>query len=175
MFVETRKYWPLTVVFVLLSHDLNGQTAFRTTRASLTRALELHESAVALYAAPKRAAEAAGLHIEEAQHRASTDPEAVEALIMAGNLFNYAQRPVSARRTLEQAAERALAMGDVRTAAQAYLNAAFIAHESGNRYEVQRLGRKAVLLMESPLLEPRDRSSIRNRFKVKSAFAALFK
>jgi hypothetical protein len=64
-------------------------------------------------------------------------------------------------------------MGDVVTAAEAYTNAAFLAHKINNKSETQRLGRKAILLSESPLLQVEHRLTIRNRFRVIPTFAEL--
>jgi hypothetical protein len=141
--------------------------------AAGTRAAELNRQAVALYSVPARAGDAARLHVQEVSLRTASDPEAVTALVMAANLYSYSKQPITARKTMERAAERALAIGDVVTAAQAFTNAAFLAHENNNASETQRLGRKAVLLSESPVLSQEERTTIRNRFRVSPVFASL--
>jgi hypothetical protein len=45
----------------------------------------------------------------------------------------------------------------------------------GNTAEVQRLGRKAILLSESPLINAQERANIRNRFRVNPGYAELLK
>jgi hypothetical protein len=153
-----------------------AQTSVKASSSSaLAKAIATHDSAVSLYSQPTRARDAARLHMREVRYRDARDPEAVEALIMAANLLNYSNELWSARKTMEQAAERALNIGDVVTAAQAYTNATFIAAKGNNHSEVQRLGRKAVLLAESPLIDPQQRAAIRNRFQVNPRFAELLK
>jgi len=154
-----------------------AQTSVKSsgTERALTRALQLHDSAVALYSQPRHAAQAARFHLKEVSFRSKADPEAVEALVMAANLFNYAQQPINARNIMEDAADRALAIGDVLVAAQAYTNAAFLAQKVGNLDEMKRLGRKAILLSDSPLLGTEQRQEIRGRFRVSPTFAELLK
>ena len=153
------------------------QTATKSSEPNgrLGRAIELHERAVALHSQPARAAEAARLHRWSAQLRSSTDPEAVKSLAMAAHLFGYAKRPLDARRTMEEAAERALAMGDVARAAQAYVEATFFAEKLKNRSEIERLGRKALLLAESPVLATEERAAIMNRIRSTPSLAGLVK
>jgi hypothetical protein len=176
MFTQTRIVLAIlvgAVCFTPVTAKAQMTVKARAPNTALTRAIELHDSALALYSQPSRAAEAARLHVRETSFRSAHDPEAVEALIMAANLFNYAGQPVVARKTMERAAVRALAMGDVVTAAEAYTNAAFLAHKINNKSETQRLGRKAILLSESPLLQVEHRLTIRNRFRVIPTFAEL--
>lgn len=178
MFTQTRTALAIltsVVCFAPLSVQAQTSVKARAPNTALGRAIQLHDSAVALYSQPQRAAEAARLHVREASFRSVRDPEAVGALIMAANLFNYARQPVVARKTMERAAARALAMGDVVTAAEAYTNAAFLAHKINNQSETQRLGRKAILLSESPLIQAEDRLTIRNRFRVIPTFAELLR
>src|SRR5215204_5097243 len=87
------------------------------------RAEALHNGGVALHANLTRAAEAARLHVESARMRQSDDPQAVNCLTLAAHLFSYSNRPMQARKTMEQAAERALAMGNVALAGRAYVEA----------------------------------------------------
>lgn len=67
--------------------------------------------------------EAARLHEESARLRAADDPKAVTSLRAAGMYLAY-DRPARAAELLVEAAERALAMGDVVTAANSYIDAA---------------------------------------------------
>lgn len=155
---------------------LHAQTSAKASdNGAYAKALALREEAVALYAQPKRAAEAARLHVREARLRGPRDREAVEALIMAARLFSYANRPFDSRKTMEQAGDRAIAIGDVATAAHAYLDAAFIALNAREPAEVQRLGRKAFLLTDSPLLSLVERDQLRKRFKGEPSFAQIVK
>ena len=92
---------------------------------------------------------------------------------MAGYLFNYAKRPLDARRTMEEAADRALAMGDVFRAARAYVEAACFAEEQQDRVATARLGNKALLLVSSSRITAEERTSIRNRIRTSSTLASL--
>lgn len=107
--------------------QISDKSSYPITSAA--RATALHEQAVALHAQPIRSADAARLHLQSAALRPTSDPQAVECLAMAAHLFNYAKRPLQARRTMESAAERALSTGDVKRAAQAYIEAAFLANK----------------------------------------------
>ena len=67
--------------------------------------------------------EAARLHLESAALRASDDPQAVASIRSAALHLAY-DRPTRSAELFAQAAERALAMGDVATAAESYIDAA---------------------------------------------------
>ena len=150
--------------------------ALRSPDASrIARAVELEKQAVELHAQPKRAYEAAQLHIQSASLRDLEDPQAVQSLAMAAHLLGYADRPLEARHTMEEAATRALAMGDVVRAAAAYTEAAFFAQKAQNKGELNRLGRKAILLSSSPLLRPEERQAILGRFTTTPTFGVLLK
>lgn len=137
------------------------------------RADALQDNAAALHGQPQRYAEAAWLYRESAALRPLADARAVEALTSAAHLYNYANRPLDARKVMEQAARRALARGDVVRASQANLDAAFFADKQGNRSQVNRLGRAALTLAGSPLLNAQQRASIVDRIKASPGLAAL--
>lgn len=176
MFVQAR-IRTITLTLLLVPTVIHAQTRVKSSAdfTPLARAIVLHDSAVALYNQPTRSADAARLHLREAAFRDARDPEAVEALLMAANLFNYANQPISARKAVVQAAERALAIGDIATAAEAYTNAAFLALKKGSKSEMNRYAWKAILLTESPLMEQAKRASIRSRFGATPHFAELMK
>jgi hypothetical protein len=71
----------------------------------------------------------------------------------------------AARGNLALAADQALARGDLRNAAMAYLDAAWIAQEQRNPRQVYELGHRAEMLAESPLLGMSDRAAIMQRIK----------
>ena len=160
---------------VLSASNAQAQTSIKSSQplARAARAIELQEQAVALHSQPARAAEAARLHRASAYLRNPEDAEAVQSLAMAAQLFGYAKRPREAQRTMEEAAERALAMGDVVRAAQAYVEASFFAHQQKNRGETQRLGRKALLLTSSPLLAADQLAAIMTRIRLNPALASF--
>jgi hypothetical protein len=154
-----------------------SQTSVKSSQpiGRLARAVELQERAIALHAQPTRAAEAARLHKWSASLRDADDPEAVRSLAMAAHLFGYANRPFDARVTMEEAAERALAMGDVVKAAQSYVEATFFAQKQKKQSEIERLGRKALLLAASPLLAAEQRTAIMQRIRSNPSLAGLVK
>lgn len=129
------------------------------------RADSLHAEALALQEDPARATDAARLYKDEARLRLHDDPAAVDQLLLAAHLLFIANRPLEARRTLEDAAERALGAGDVQRAALAYIEAAFVADREGNKAEMQRLGRRAELLSISEYLTPEQRQEIARRLR----------
>jgi hypothetical protein len=154
--------------------QVQSQTA--TTQEQISRlahALELEHRAKTLHEYPARAAEAARLHRQSAHLRSANDPEAVASLALAAYLFSYAKRPLEARKTMEEAGDRALAMGEIFRAARAYMEAAFFADEEQERAETARLGHKALLLSGSSRITEEERTSIRNRIRTSSALASF--
>jgi hypothetical protein len=139
----------------------------------LTRADQLEKQAGELHDQLARYPEAARLYKQSAALRAEADPRAVEALAMAAHLYNYAGRLFDARKTMEQAAKRALAGGDVLRASIANMEAAMFAYKDGNLEEMQRLGRKALKLSESPLLTEEQRATIVSRLRSNHSVASL--
>jgi hypothetical protein len=135
----------------------------------------LQDSAAALHDQPVRYSDAARMYRESAALRAWTDAKAVEALASAAHLYNYANRLNDARRTMEQAAQRALARGDVVRASQANLDAAFFALKQGRQLEVDRLGLIAMRLADSPLINAEQRDLIMKRIKASPAVGSAAK
>ena len=80
--------------------------------------------------------EAAQLHEESARLRAMDDPKAVSSLRAAGLYLAY-DRPARAAELLVEAAERALAIGDIVTSATSYIDAASVL--TGTRYRTTTL------------------------------------
>ena len=66
---------------------------------------------------------------------------------------------------MAHAAERALARGDLRAAALAYLDAAWIAQEQEKPNQVWELGHRAEILAASPLVSESDRGVILQRIE----------
>ena len=154
------------LVILIAPAGLQAQSAYKSSgdNDAYAKALELHAAAAGLYDQPGRFEDAARLHVLEAHFRSPRDPEAVEALAMAARLFTYANRLFDARQAMEQAGDRALSMGDVARAANAYLDAAFVARKARKEAEVLRLARKAYLLTDSPLLSSNQKGEVRKRF-----------
>src|SRR5687768_8528231 len=109
--MRIQKFIATAIVGVLAAGPTLVQAQSATTAEQISRmahALELEQRAKALYVDPARASEAARLHRQSAHLRSANDPEAVESLAMAAHLFNYSKRPLAARNTMEEAADRAL-------------------------------------------------------------------
>lgn len=167
-----RRSFTLALVLSVLPSLAVTQTATRS-EARIVTADELEQRAAALLDQPQRYSEAARLFKESAEMRAETDPRAVSALMKSAHLFHYANRLFDARKAMEQAAERALAGGDVVSASKARVEAALFAHKQGKTNEAERLGRSALHLAESPLLSAEQRDAIVTRLRSNPVTAAL--
>jgi hypothetical protein len=134
------------------------------TLTSAARADSLHEAAVALVAA-HRWSDAARLHRRSAQLRDADDPLGFRCLKEAAALEYATGNRSGARTAMAAAAGHALARGDLRAAALAYLDAAWIAQEQKNPRQVWELGHRAEMLADSPLLGAADRAAILQRIE----------
>lgn len=132
------------------------------TIVSSVTADSLHEAAAALVAA-HRYRDAARLHRRSAELRAADDALGFRCLSEAAALAYAAGDRSVARADMAKAAGHALTRGDLRTAALAYLDAAWIAQEQRNARQVWELGHRAEMLAESPLLGAADRAAILRR------------
>ena len=134
------------------------------TLVSSVQADSLHEAAAALVAS-HRWRDAARLHRRSAELRAADDPLAFRCLSEAAALAYATKDRSAARGDLAKAAGQALARGDLRAAALAYLDAAWIAQEQKNPRQVWELGHRAEMLADSPLLLASDRAAILQRIR----------
>ena len=134
------------------------------TLTSAARADSLHEAAAVLVAA-HRWRDAARLHRRSAQLREPDDPLGFRCLKDAAALAYAAGDLSGARTDLASAAGQALARGELRSAALAYLDAAWIAQEQKNPRQVWELGHRAQMLADSPLLGRADRAAILGRIE----------
>jgi hypothetical protein len=132
------------------------------THTTSARADSLHDAAVALVAA-HRWRDAARLHRRSAQLRDADDPLGFRCLNEAAALAYATGDRSAARADLAAAAAQALARGELRSAALAYLDAAWIAQEQKNPRQVWELGHRAEMLADSPLLGTADRAAILRR------------
>jgi hypothetical protein len=132
------------------------------TVVSSVKADSLHDAAVALVAS-HRWGDAARLHRRSAELRGAEDPLGFRCLNEAAALAYATGDRSGARNDLAAAAGQALARGDLRAAALAYLDAAWIAQEQQNPRQVWELGHRAEMLADSPLLGPSDRAVILRR------------
>ena len=134
------------------------------TLTSAARADSLHEAAAALVTA-HRYGDAARLHRRSAQLRDADDPLGFRCLKDAAALEWAAGDRSAARTDMTAAAGQALARGDLREAALAYVDAAWIAQEQKNPRQVWELGHRAEMLADSPLLGAADRAAIMGRIE----------
>ena len=129
---------------------------------SAAKADSLHDAAVTLMTA-HRWRDAASLHRRSAELRSPDDPLAFRCLSEAAALAYATNDRSAARGDMADAAGQALARGDLRSAAHAYLDAAWIAQEQKNPRQVWELGHRAEMLAASPLLAESDRAAILQR------------
>lgn len=128
--------------------------------AATIRAEALEREARALFTNPKQYGRAAQLLEEAAGAREMGDPERIRDLELASRLTFYRGNERKSQLLMTQAAEEALAMGDVVTAAHNYTDAAFAAKAGKRPVEAIALVKKATLLAASPLLAKEDRAAI---------------
>jgi len=129
------------------------------TLTSSAKADSLHDEAAALVAA-HRWGDAARLHRRSAELRDADDPLGFRCLKEAAALEYATGDRTTARTDMTAAAGQALARGDLRSAALAYVDAAWIAQEQQNSRQVWENGHRAEMLADSPLLGPGDRAAI---------------
>jgi hypothetical protein len=155
------------VVVLLATAGLPGAAAAQyrlPTIVSSVKADSLHEVAIGLREAG-RWRDAARLYRRSAEFRAADDPRGSKCLTEAAALAYAAGDRSGARTDLAHAAERALARGDLRVAALAYLDAAWIAQEQKKPSHVYEFGHRAEILAASPLLSESDRGAILQRIE----------
>jgi hypothetical protein len=134
------------------------------TLVSSVQADSLHDAALAMKRAG-RLRDAARLYRRSAELRPAEDPVGFQCLNEAAALAYAVGERSAARNDMAKAAEHALARGDLRAAAHAYLDAAWIAQEQKKPRQVWELGHRAEMLGHSPLLGESDRATIFQRIR----------
>jgi len=158
-----RRLSTAAAVFAILALPAAASAQYQLpTLTSAARADSLHEAAAALVAA-HRWGDAARLHRRSAELRDPEDPLGFRCLKEAAQLAYAAGDRTTARTDMAAAAVHALARGDLREAALAYVDAAWIAQEQKNARQVWDLGHRAEMLAGSRLLSPSDRAAIMER------------
>jgi hypothetical protein len=145
------------VLLLLLPAAALAQSA--STRVPTTaRAEDLHLQADQLLETSQIASwpDAAGLLAQAAAQRAADDVAAVGEWAIAGELYHFTGSLSRAQASLEHAAERALANGQVLESARNYLKAAVVANERGRNGDAVKLARSAERLARSPHLTPAE-------------------
>jgi len=95
--------------------------------------------------------------------RPAGDPVAVENLAMAGRLSFYLEDHSQAMRDTEGAAAQALARGDIVTAANLLMDAAWLAARGGHTGDSEILAARAALLASAPTFTESRRMEILGR------------
>ena len=158
-----RRLWTATALLATLALPAAASAQYRLpTLTSAARADSLHEAAAALVVA-HRWGDAARLHRRSAALRDPEDPLGFRCLKEAAALEYATGDRTAARTDMAAAARHALARGDLRNAALAYVDAAWIAQEQKNQRQVWELGHRAEMLANSPLLRASDRAAILDR------------
>jgi hypothetical protein len=124
---------------------------------------DLHQQAIDLYEVPERWGEAGDLHRQAAENLTKNDAGQFFGYSRAALLYFYAGELPEARRAMEDAAEVAAATGDVLTAANAFVDAAFIAVAEGYDGKRREFVLDARELLDSGVLSEADRELILSR------------
>jgi hypothetical protein len=138
------------------------EVAAERERLENARADALDEQARALYPHPHRYVDAARLHRRAALIRGQ-DPRAVTSFRSAAWLYSVAGMHGTARQMMELAADRAKSVGDIESAANTYIDAAFLAIADGRDDQVPGLLSRMHMVMQSPLLTADRRATILRR------------
>jgi hypothetical protein len=133
------------------------------TVETTARADRLDTDAVTLQGSTDRFGAAARMHERSAELRSAEDPRAATSLRTAAELRYYSGDSRAAANLMERAALQAAARGDVVTAANAYVDAGIIARELKQPERAADFGRRAEILMTSPLLSGAQRAALQGR------------
>ena len=151
---------------LLIAASATGATAQITTEASTDEIATLETDARGYLNDPTAWDRAAGLFRRAAELRPEGDPAATQDLMYAARLSFYEGNERQAIRDFESAGQRALAMGDVLVAANAFADAAWIAQHRGYGERAHALLGRAQLLSNSPLIPEDARVHLRARWDV---------
>lgn len=116
-----------------------------------------------LHCQPPDYRKAARLFQQAAASRAVDDRKALENLQMAGLLAYYGKDLRRSRSIMGERAERALRLGEVHEAANAFIDAAFLAVELRDGPAAVRYAENARLLADSPVLSVAQRDNLSQR------------
>ena len=148
---------------ILLSAALATNLAAQSADTPGQSPAELEQKAESYLADMEKWNRAADLYRQAAGLRLPGDPVAVADLKSAARLEFYQGSERQAVRDLEAAGQLALGMGDVIAAANAFVDAAWIAGNDGDGNIARSLFERAQLLALSPLISTQDRDEIESR------------
>lgn len=143
-----------------------GPAGAMTVEPNEARAKQLEAHAQELMAERTNWKDAARNLRQAAELRGEGDAQAVSNLVTGARLSYYAGDDRAALSDLRQAGDRALAMGDVNTAAHAYLDAAWMGMQLSRPEVVAEYIHRAELLTRSPLLTAAHREAIQQRMEI---------
>ena len=130
---------------------------------SVNRAVGMEAEARSLADQKDQWEHAAWLYRSAASLRPVGDPEAVDDLQMAGKLAWYTGDRTQALKDLERAAERAMEGGDVFTAGNLLVDAAWVATRVGQHDRARTLSKRARVHASAPVLSDAVASQITDR------------
>ncbi len=174
MSVRTLKLSALAMVVattILLPRPGSGQASQTKRAPAPSPALALESRARPMMDQPKMWSNMADLFAQAAQIRTADDPRGVDDLILAAAAYRWAGKQSPARATYIAAGERALGLGDVVRAADAFLSAALIANEQKDLAAAWQLKGRAERLAQSPLLTDGQRRLILGQFAAPVRYA----
>lgn len=151
---------------LLVAVSATGASAQVTTEATTDEIIALETDARSYLNDLTAWDRAAELFRRAAELRPEGDPVATKDLIYAARLSFYEGSKRRAIRDFEAAGQRAMAMGDVLVAANAFADAAWIAQHHGYGERAHALLGKARLLSNSPLIREDDRVHLQARWDV---------
>lgn len=134
--------------------------------AAVSTAETLEAEAASYFPTKRRYKQAAKLLLRAASLRDATDVKGIEDLLRAGQLSYYVGDMATARRAIEQAGERALRAGYPGRAANAFLDAGYLALARKDRNSARRFFVDAWRLAQSPHLTESERIAIAGRLAV---------
>ena len=127
------------------------------------RAAELRAQATALFPDRSRYPRAAELLQQASALTPVEDPARADDLRVAANLLYYTGEVSEAQDAMVQAAEAALARGDIDVAANCFIDAGWLAAARHGNREARELAYRALHLTASPFLTNDQREGIRKR------------
>ena len=134
----------------------------------ILKADKLFAEAQALMAQCDRSkwSKAADLFLESAELRPCHDPKIFAGMREAAQIHYYLGHLDESLKTMKRAAAHAMLVGDVANAAGAYLDAAVLAAESGDRYLSEAYLARSEDLSSSKLLDPAQKAALKTRLNM---------
>jgi hypothetical protein len=116
---------------------------------------------------------AAKLRARAADLRAPDDPKGALSLYWAARDRYYSGDNWEARMLMEAAAERAVSVGDVLTAVNAFTDAAYISADLKDAARTVQSAKRAKLLVNSPMLSENQRAQLQSRLADGGAYVTV--